>query len=61
MVRGGQPPGTKRYLETRKLLEESLAGDKAGFSAQVQGEDVQIVHNEGMFLLARTVIGGGAP
>ncbi len=26
-----------------------MAGDRAGFSAQAQGEDIQIVHNEGMF------------
>ena len=53
MLRGGHAPGTKRYLETRKLLEDSMAGDRAGFSAQAQGEDIQIVHNEGMFLLTR--------
>jgi ubiquinone/menaquinone biosynthesis C-methylase UbiE len=53
MLRGGHPLGTKRYLETRKLLEDSMAGDAAGFSAQAQGEDIQIVHNEGMFLLGK--------
>jgi len=53
MVRGGNPPGTKRYVEARKLLEDAMAGDRAGFSAQPQGEDIQIVHNEGMFLLTR--------
>jgi ubiquinone/menaquinone biosynthesis C-methylase UbiE len=53
MLRGGHAPDTKRYLETRKLMESSVAGDKAGFSAQLQGEDIQIVHHEGMFLLTR--------
>ena len=53
MVRGGQPPGSKRYAETRKLLEESIAGDKAGFTPQLEGDDIQIVHNEGMFLMKR--------
>ncbi|MGA2985285.1 MAG: class I SAM-dependent methyltransferase [Terriglobia bacterium] len=53
MLRGGHPPGTKRYLETRKLMEDSMAGDRAGFSAQAQGDDIQIIHNEGMFLLTR--------
>jgi ubiquinone/menaquinone biosynthesis C-methylase UbiE len=53
MLRGGHAPGTKRYLETRKLMEDSLAGDRAGFSAQDLGEDFQIVHNEGLFLLTR--------
>jgi SAM-dependent methyltransferase len=53
MLRGGHPPGTKKYLETRKLLESSMAGDKSGFAAQPDGTDFQIVHNEGMFLLTR--------
>jgi len=53
MLRAGHKPGTKRYQETRKLMEESMAGDRAGFSAQGQGDDIQIVHNEAMFLLAR--------
>jgi hypothetical protein len=57
MIRGGHAPGTKRYLETRKLMEDSMAGDQAGFSAQAQGEDIQIVHNEGMFLLGKRVGG----
>jgi hypothetical protein len=35
------------------LLEDSIAGDRAGFSAQLQGNDIRIVHNEGMFLLTR--------
>ena len=58
MMRGGHAPGTKRYLETRKLMEDSMAGDQAGFSAQAQGEDIQIVHNEGMFLLGRKTVDG---
>ncbi len=58
MVRGGYPPGTKKYAETRKLLEDSIAGDKSGFSAQAQGDDIQIVHNEGLFLLTRTTVDG---
>ncbi len=53
MLRGGHAAGSKKYLETRKLLEDSMAGDKAGFSPQAEGEDIQIVHNEGMFLLTR--------
>jgi len=53
MLRAGHAPGTKRYIQTRKLFEDSMAGDKAGFSAQAQGDDFQLVHNEGMFLLAR--------
>jgi len=53
MLRGGHAPGTKRYLETRKLMEDYMAGDRGGFSAQSLGEDIHFVHNEGMFLLAR--------
>jgi ubiquinone/menaquinone biosynthesis C-methylase UbiE len=53
MLRGGHAAGTKKYVEARKLMESSMAGDKSGFNAQVQGEDIQIVHNEGMFLLTR--------
>jgi ubiquinone/menaquinone biosynthesis C-methylase UbiE len=56
MLRAGHKPGTKRYQETRKLLEDSMAGDRAGFSAEPQGGDIQIVHNEGMFLLARKAV-----
>jgi ubiquinone/menaquinone biosynthesis C-methylase UbiE len=51
MLRAGLEPHHKRYQETRKLLEESIPGDRGGFSAQPQGEDILIVHNEGMFLL----------
>jgi len=53
MLRGGHAPGTKKYAETRKLLEASMAGDRGGFTAQALGEDIQIVHNEGLFLLTR--------
>jgi ubiquinone/menaquinone biosynthesis C-methylase UbiE len=58
MRRAGLEPGQKRYVETRKRMEESLPGDKAGFSARVDGEDIQIIHNEGMFLLRRESVGG---
>jgi ubiquinone/menaquinone biosynthesis C-methylase UbiE len=57
MLRGGHARGTKRYLETREILESSIAGDKAGFGAQLQGDDIEIVHNEGMFLVARRTDG----
>jgi len=53
MLRGGLEPKHKRYRETRQLLEESSAGDRAGFSPQPQGDDILIVHHEGMFLLVR--------
>ncbi len=53
MRRAGLEPGQKRYLETRKRMEESMLGDKAGFSARIEGDDIQIIHNEGMFLVRR--------
>ena len=51
MLRAGLEPRHKRYKETRKLLEESIPGDRAGYSARVQDDDISIVHHEGMFLL----------
>ena len=53
MLRAGLEPKHKRYQEARKLLEESIEGDRAGFSLQRQGDDFLITHNEGMFVLAR--------
>ena len=53
MRRAGLEPQHKRYQETRKLLEDSIPGDKAGYSPVIQGEDIVITHNEGMFLLAK--------
>jgi ubiquinone/menaquinone biosynthesis C-methylase UbiE len=59
MLRGGHAPGSKKYVETRKLLEQSMAGDKSGFAAKPDGADIQIVHNEAMFMLARKTAEGG--
>lgn len=53
MLRAGLEPTHKRYQEARKLLEDSMEGDRAGFSARSEGDDIVITHNEGMFLLAR--------
>lgn len=53
MLRAGLEPFHKRYQEARKLLEESVHGDRAGYSAKPQGDDILIVHNEGIFLLQR--------
>jgi len=58
MLRAGLEPRHKRYQETRKLLEESLPGDRAGFAPQIQADDILIVHNEGLFLLTRQTVGG---
>lgn len=54
MLRAGLEPKHKRYQETRKLLEDSITGDKAGYGAQMQGDDITITHNEGLFLLGKT-------
>jgi ubiquinone/menaquinone biosynthesis C-methylase UbiE len=51
MLRASLKPSHKRYQQTRQLLEESMQGDRAGYSAQVQDDDICIVHHEGMFLL----------
>jgi ubiquinone/menaquinone biosynthesis C-methylase UbiE len=53
MLRAGLEPKHQRYLETRKLLEDSIPGDRGGYSPTVQGDDILIVHNEGMFLLSK--------
>ena len=53
MLRAGLEPSHKRYQEARKLLVESIPGDRAGFGARLQDDDIAIVHNEGMFLLTR--------
>jgi hypothetical protein len=34
-------------------MEESISGDRAGFSPQLQGDDIVLAHNESMFLLMR--------
>lgn len=53
MLRAGLETKHKRYQEARRLLEESMDGDRAGFSVKQAGDDLTIVHNEGMFLLFR--------
>jgi ubiquinone/menaquinone biosynthesis C-methylase UbiE len=53
MLRAGHPPEDKRYVEARRLIQSSASGDKAGYSPQVKADDIEIAHNEGMFLVAR--------
>jgi ubiquinone/menaquinone biosynthesis C-methylase UbiE len=53
MLRAGLEPSHPRYREARKLLEESIPGDSAGFSPQTQGDDILIVHHEGLFSLTK--------
>jgi ubiquinone/menaquinone biosynthesis C-methylase UbiE len=54
MLRAGLEPKHKRYQETRKLLEDSIVGDKAGHTPVVQGDDIIVTHNEGLFLLCKS-------
>jgi ubiquinone/menaquinone biosynthesis C-methylase UbiE len=53
MLRAGLEPKDQRYQEARRLIEESMDGDKAGFRAEHNGDDLTIVHNEGRFLLRK--------
>jgi ubiquinone/menaquinone biosynthesis C-methylase UbiE len=58
MLRAGLEPQQKKYQEARRLLEDSMAGDAAGFAPRPQNGDLIIIHHEGMFLLSRAA--GGA-
>jgi ubiquinone/menaquinone biosynthesis C-methylase UbiE len=51
MRRAGLEASDKRYQEARKLMEESVAGDRGGYSPRAEGDDILIVHPEAMFLL----------
>ena len=51
MLRAGLEPSHKRYQETRRLMEESIPGDRAGFAPQPQDGDILMTHHEAMFLL----------
>jgi ubiquinone/menaquinone biosynthesis C-methylase UbiE len=53
MLRAGLEPKHQRYQEARKMLEDSILGDKAGHAPVVQGDDIVITHNEGLFLLGK--------
>jgi ubiquinone/menaquinone biosynthesis C-methylase UbiE len=53
MLRAGAAPTDGRYIATRRAMEESIPGNRAAFSAQASGDDITIVHQEGMFLIAR--------
>jgi ubiquinone/menaquinone biosynthesis C-methylase UbiE len=51
MLRAGIEPSHPRYQETRALIEDAISGDRAGFAAQHDGDELTIIHQEGMFLL----------
>jgi len=53
LLRAGIAPSDTRYHVIRRAMEESMPGDRAGFSARVAGDDLEIVHQESMFLLRK--------
>ena len=55
MLRAGIEPSSARYAETRKLIEDSVAGDRAGLSPTSQDGNLTIVHYEGSFLLNKPI------
>lgn len=55
MLRAGIEPSSARYAEVRKLIEDSIAGDRAGLSPTSQDGQLTIVHYEGSFLLKKPV------
>jgi ubiquinone/menaquinone biosynthesis C-methylase UbiE len=64
MLRAGHDRGGRRYEQTRRLLEASIPGDRAGLSPRREGDDFVITHYEGMFLLQKKAggpVNGGRP
>jgi hypothetical protein len=57
MLRAGHDRSDASYQRVRRLMEESIPGDRAGFGAALDGGDIRIVHQEGLFLLRRSASG----
>jgi len=53
MLRAGHAPASPSYRAVREAMEASLTGDQAGFRLQDLGDDLGIVHEEGLFLLRK--------
>ena len=53
MRRAGLEATDRRYQEARQLMEESIAGDKAGYSPRAEGDDIIVVHPEAMYLVLK--------
>lgn len=53
MLRAGHDRSDPSYQSVRRLVEEAIPGDRAGFSASIDGDDLRIVHLEGLFLLRK--------
>jgi ubiquinone/menaquinone biosynthesis C-methylase UbiE len=54
MLRAGHDRSDPGYQTVRRLIEEAIPGDRAGFNAAIEGDDIRIVHQEGLFLLRRS-------
>jgi len=57
MLRAGHDRSDPGYQTVRWLMEESIPGDRAGFDAAIEGDDIRIVHQEGLFLLRNSASG----
>jgi ubiquinone/menaquinone biosynthesis C-methylase UbiE len=53
MLRAGHRPSDAGYWVVRRAVEESMASDRAGFAARAAGDDITIIHQEGLFLLIK--------
>jgi SAM-dependent methyltransferase len=53
MVRAGHWPSDASYRAVRQVLEHSMESDRAGFAARVAGGDITVMHQEGLFLIAK--------
>ena len=56
MLRAGHQFSDASYLAVRGVLEDSMTGDRAGFAARRAGDDIAIIHQEGLFLLAKPTV-----
>ena len=53
MIRAGHRLSDASYLAVRRAMEGSMPGDRAGFAPRLAGDDITILHQEGLFLLAK--------
>ena len=53
MLRAGHRLSDASYQATRRMLEQSMDGDRAGFAPRAEGDDIVINHQEGLFLLRK--------
>jgi ubiquinone/menaquinone biosynthesis C-methylase UbiE len=53
MLRAGHDRSDAAYQKVRRMMESSIPGDRAAFGVTIDGDDLRIVHREGLFLLGR--------